>query len=662
MSGSVRPSSSDRPSGPFARVPLSAWPHHDGSELHVGELFPALRDRVPVRLRIPRALSAALGPLEGVWLRSLRDFEPHYDAAAATAGDAAASSWDWYEADLLLVNPVQRYRWLVRAGGRAYWLNAAGFWDRDVGDAHDFRLTAHDGRQTPDWAHRAVMYQVFPDRFARSEQADRHPVPEWAIACDWDTTEVIGQGPQTPYQFFGGDLPGITERLDHLVGLGATVLYLTPLFPARSNHRYDASSFCGIDPLLGGDEALVELVRAAHARGLRVIGDLTTNHSGAAHEWFRAARADPRSPEADFYYFSADHSTYEAWLGVDSLPKLNWRSEGLRRRFVLDDDAMVARWLQPPFDLDGWRIDVGNMTGRLGRDDLNHEVAALLRDRVGEVKPDALLLAESTSDAAADFQGDTWQGAMTYTNFTRPLWHWLADAPEALAGREPWFFGVPPGATDQTPAETFLVTHLDFVSGFPWTVRRCNLNALDTHDTARAAEILLPGGQSVGVLLQYTMPGIPMVFMGDEFGLTGWNGEASRTPMPWRELECPEGERRRIREDLRGLYGALGSLRAGSPALLDGGIRWLHAEGDVLVFIREHAEQSALVVAARAAFQIELPPAAVGTAARGVWEHALDVGPGVWALRDGDAVVLEGAGGPCGAVWLLPGVRRPHAA
>ncbi|GAA3699975.1 maltodextrin glucosidase [Zhihengliuella alba] len=642
---------------PFARVPLSSWPHHDGSALHVGSLFPALGESVPVRLRLPDSLSAALGPVEGVWLRSLRDFEPHYEAAAVLDGGGPSSSWTWYGTDLPVVNPVQRYRWLVRAGGRAYWLNAAGFWDRDVTDAHDFRLAAHAGRTTPDWAHRSVMYQVFPDRFARSPQADRHPTPEWAIACDWDTTEVIGQGPQTPYQFFGGDLPGITERLDHLVRLGATVLYLTPMFPARSNHRYDASSFSGVDPLLGGDEALVELVRAAHDRGLKVLGDLTTNHSGAAHEWFQTALADPRSQEAGFYYFSDDHSTYEAWLGVDSLPKFNWRSEALRRRFVLDDDSMVARWLQPPYDLDGWRIDVGNMTGRLGREDLNHEVAGLIRDRIAEVKPDALLLAESTSDAAPDFQGDTWQGAMTYTNFTRPLWHWLADEPEALAGREPWFFGVPPGATDRKPAETFLVTHLDFVSGFPWTVRRCNMNALDTHDTARAAGIMLPGGQAIGVLLQYTLPGIPMVFMGDEFGLTGWNGEASRTPMPWGELEAPESARRRIREDLRGLYGALGSLRADSPALLDGGIRWLHAEGDVLVFVREHAEQTALVVASRAAFRVELELPSVTTAPVGEWEHALDAGSGAGAVQDGDTVRLEGTGGPGGAVWLLPGVR-----
>lgn len=638
---------------------LACWPHHDGSALTVSDLFPRPGDAVAVRLRVPRAL----GTVEGVWLRSVRDAEPHYDVAAPlprpASGDAAGVAgddvvWDWYEAELKIVNPVQSYRWLVRTGGSNYWLNAAGFFGRDVRDDHDFRVTSVDPERataTPDWVHRAVMYQVFPDRFARSAQADEHPTPEWAIACDWNTTEVVGQGPETPFQFFGGDLPGVRERLDHIQALGATVLYLTPMFPARSNHRYDASDFSGVDPLLGGDEALTELVQAAHARGLRVIGDLTANHSGDAHEWFRAARADPDAPEADYYYFDDAHESYVAWLGVDSLPKFNWKSAGLRARFVLDDDSMVARWLRPPFDLDGWRIDVGNMTGRQGAEDLNQEVAGLIRSRLHEIKPDAMLLAESTSDAAADFQGDTWQGAMTYTNFTRPVWHWLAG--DSAAEGEEWFFGVPPGAVDRIDGRDFLATHLDFTSGFPWTVRRCNMNALDTHDTARAAGRMLPGGQAVGVTLQYTMPGIPMVFMGDEFGLTGWNGEASRTPMPWDDPA-------RVGEDLRELYGRLGALRRSSPALLDGGIRWLHASGDVLVFVREHPEESALVVAARDGFELTLPRALVSAAPLECWRLESSLRGGIETVEHDDgSLAVRGASGPDAAVWVLPGVPRP---
>ncbi|MFB0835660.1 glycoside hydrolase family 13 protein [Arthrobacter halodurans] len=665
---------------------MIAHPHHDGSALHIGGPAPHLGDRVPVRIRVPESF----GEVEGVWLRSVRDAEPHYDAAAHLG---TADGWSWWGADLSIVNPVQNYRWLVRADGRPHWINAEGLSTRDVPDARDFRICAFEA--PPAWVNDSVMYQIFPDRFARSEAADRRELPEWAIACDWDRTEVIGRGPETPYQFFGGDLDGVRSKLDHIQALGATVVYLTPMFPARSNHRYDASDFSGVDPLLGGDEAFVALIADIHARGLKVIGDLTTNHSGDAHEWFRRSYGNPSAPESEYYYFSEDNTRYVAWLGVPSLPKFNWNSEGLRRRFILDDDSMVARWLKPPFNLDGWRIDVGNMTGRMGADDLNHEVASLIREAMRRINPDTMLLAESTSDAAPDFQGDTWQGAMTYTNFTRPLWQWLArdsapgvdldlDAtaehhpdvhPELAPGpvaagpvadgggvpKQAWpdYFGVPQRGPDRIEAEDFLATHLDFAAPFPWPVRLANMNAIDTHDTARAASAVIAGGQRVGVALQFTLPGIPMVFMGDEFGLQGFNGEDSRTPMPWDDPD-------RILEDLRPLYAELADLRRTHPALVGGGIRWLHAEGDAIVFVREHAEGSVLVAASRAAFSgVEFPAALVGAAhPEPLWSSGRIAATfsGATATAEGRGVVVLEGEGPAAALWLLPGVTPPAAA
>ena len=214
------------------------------------------------------------------------------------------------------------------------------------------------------------------------------PTPDWAIPAEWtDPVDLVP--PARSAQFYGGDLDGVREHLDHLEALGINLLYLTPFFPARSNHRYDASTFDHVDPLLGDDDALVRLVEAAHARGIRVIGDLTSNHSGDAHEWFRAAQADPDSPERSFYYLHDDGS-YESWLGVPSLPKFDWKSPELRRRFIEGPESVVARFLAPPFNLDGWRIDVANMTGRLGDEDLNESVRRTIRahDARGEPRHD----------------------------------------------------------------------------------------------------------------------------------------------------------------------------------------------------------------------------------------------------------------------------------
>lgn len=612
-------------------------PHHDGSALYAPQSV-SLGDLARVRVRVP----AQWGPASRVWVRSVQDGEPRYDAAR-TLGER--DGWVWWEATTQVTNPLARYRFLLESDGRYWNLNAQGLFGRDVSDRADFRLTAF--APAPAWLHKAVMYQIFPDRFARSAQASGRPVPDWAVACGWETP-VAGTGPDTALQLYGGDLPGITERLDHLEHLGVNLIYLTPFFPATSNHRYDAATFDQVDPMLGGDQALIDLVEAAHNRGIRVMGDLTANHSGDAHEWFRKALADPGSEEAGYYYFSADHSRYEAWWGVPSLPKLNWSSRKLRERFVLAEDSVVARWLKPPYSLDGWRIDVGNMTGRLGAVDLHDDVARLIASRVREINPEAALLAESTSDASADMSGEHWQGAMTYSNLTRPLWSWLGKpSPEVN------FFGSPLAGPNLIDAADFLATHQDLAAGFSWQVRQQNMNALNTHDTARAATVMIDGGQELGAVVIFTLPGVPMVFAGDEFGLTGMNGEDSRTPMPW---DAPD----RVRNDLTGTYAALSRLRRGHSALTDGGLRWLHAEGHALVFVREDARESVLVFVARAAATVDLDT----TLLSGQQLDALLESPvfstadRLTVTADGDGVRLA-ADGAWAGIWILPAPGLP---
>lgn len=629
---------------------LGFEPHHDGSPLYLPDGPVGLGEVTRVRLRSwagqpagrsddgahPRAVVA-------VWIRTLEDGEARYAEARPLA---AEGGWQWWEASLRQVNSLARYRFLLQEAGpegRTLWLNAEGLHEQDVPDAQDFRLpTADPG---PVWAAGAVMYQVFPDRFARSagpqgtERAAR--VPDWAVPADWED-EVVYEGPLTPRQLFGGDLDGVREHVDHLVELGVEVVYLTPFFPAASNHRYDAESFREVDPVLGGDAALIRLVRACHERGIRVIGDLTTNHTGDRHEWFRRALADPGAVERSFYRFHPE-GRYECWWGVPSLPKLDWGSQELRQRFVEGPDSVVAQWLKEPFSLDGWRVDVGNMTGRIGADDWNHEVAALVRSTAVAQRADALLVAESVNDAAPDFQGDGYHGSMSYASFTRPLWAWLTD------GTPVNFFGTPLPRPPRISAERFVAEYRSFAAAYPWQARLRSLVAINTHDTARAATALLPGGQSVAALLAFTLPGMPTVFAGDEFGLEGVNGEQARTPMPW-------GEPERVHRDLRGFYAALARLRR-EDVLRTGSLRWLHAAGDVLVFLREGEGATALVVAARSEAELTLPaalfPAGLLTASGTGEGQAPALSAGRLALHlDGDDVRLRAACLAAG-VWLV---------
>ncbi|MEO7722266.1 MAG: glycoside hydrolase family 13 protein [Pseudolysinimonas sp.] len=606
--------------------PLAELPHHDGSPLYVSEQSPELGQSVRVRVRVPRVF----GTMRIVRTRSNPDREPSFSDARIVHETATEI---WWEAVIRLENPVHGYRFLMEADdGATWWLTSAGLSHTETRDIDDFRLVTYD--PPPAWGAESVMYQVFPDRFARSAEADHRPAPAWALPAAWGDP-VIHVGPGTGEQFYGGDLQGVIDHLDHLVDLGVNLLYLTPFFPAESNHRYNATSFEQVDPLLGGDSALADLVAAAHAKGIRVIGDLTTNHSGDSHEWFRAAYRNPGSPESAFYFWlDAAQTEYVSWMGFSSLPKFNWGAGELQRRFIEGVDSVVAKWLQPPYSLDGWRVDVANMTGRWRDEDLNEQVRRTVRQTMREVNHDTLLIGESTNDAASDFPGDAWHGAMTYANFTRPLWNWLSKPGSPAAGG----LGMTLGRTSDYTGADFYRAHREFAAAFPWRTRLNTMNALDTHDTPRFLTSALHGVVPVAFGLAVAMPGIPVVWAGDEFGLTASDGEESRTPLPWESIAESA--------DTIALYRRLIALKREHPALNGGGIRWLHASDDAVAFVRESASECVLVVAARGITMIDLG-----------------------AELPDDALLLEGTvafeggrvatPGPTFAAWQLPGVSLP---
>ena len=424
------------------------------------------------------------------------------------------------------------------------------------------------------------------------------------------------------------------------------MLYLTPVFPARSNHRYDASTFDHVDPVLGGDDAFAALVEAAHARGLRVMGDLTTNHTGDAHEWFLAARADAASPEAGFYSFDEHPERYASWLGVTSLPKLDQSSPELRARLYDGPGSVVARWLEA--GLDAWRIDVANMTGRHGAQDLAHDVARTLVATARAVRPDAWVLAEHGHDAGGDLQGDGWHGTMDYAGFTRPVWTWLCDG-DALRRS---FFGQP-ATTPVLPASAVVATMREVHAAMPWRSQAASSLHLDSHDVPRFRTVVGGGGSGgvsaagrdrhlAGLALQMALPGVPTVFAGDEIGLTGVDGEHARTPFPWHRRDEWD-------EPTLQAYRAWTALRRDHVALRRGGLRWVHAGDDALTFLREHADERVLVHVARAPHeQLVLPLRALGVTGE----------DGVRLLRGAAARVVDGelllpGDGPAASAYVL---------
>ena len=597
-------------------------PHHDGSDACVPERPDELGGEAVVRLRVPREAGA-----RSVCLRHVQNGEPRGVEAVI---DAETDTEVWWRATFRVSNPSVRYRWLTEHGTGYTWLNGTGPVAHDPPDADDFVLSLDPGG--PDWHLGSVVYEIFPDRFAASGNAS--DPPGWAVPRGWDELPT-GRGPDTPHEWFGGDLAGIEQRLDHIERLGASVLYLTPIFPAGSIHRYDAASFAEVDPLLGGDRALASLADAVHARGLRIVGDLTLNHCGNLHPWFREAQADPAAAERAFFLFDEQlPNGYEAWWGVPSLPKLDWRSAELERR-MLD---VVRHWLSPPFSLDGWRIDVANMMARWRDVDLNHAVQQAVRGAFAQAGPDAVLVAEHGHDYRGDLGGGGWHGAMNYSGFLRPVWSWLRgdDLPEELQRS---FWGIPAGLR-RIDGGRAVAAMRAFRAGLPWPSVMHSWPLLDSHDTPRFRTVA--GSRErhvVGIGLQMTTPGVPMVFAGDEVGLEGDWGEDARRTIPW---DRPERWDTALLEEYRRLIG----LRRSSDALARGGIRYAYVGEEAVAYLRESRSERLLCLGSRASHPpISLPLAALSCSS-------------LEPLYGGEAVCAAGlatlpSDGPAFHVWRL---------
>lgn len=610
-------------------------PHHDGSALYVRGERPQIGTTMTVVLRVPHASAC-----DRVHVRSVVDGEPVYRKAVVASRDDVET---WWECELPIMNSFVHYRFLLEGGSQPYrWVNAAGSWVHDVPDSHDFRMSTFD--PPPPWLEQTILYLIMPDRFARSSSATNPrpeaPRPEWAITAEW-TDSISSEWRDAVRQLFGGDLDGVREHLDHLTKLGVDAIYLTPFFPAPSSHRYNASTFDQVDPLLGGDAALAALMTSAHQLGMRVIGDLTTNHSGSGHVWFTAAQADTSAVETAFYWFDEHPDAYVAWFGIRSLPKFNLDSDELRERLVIGPESVIGRWLSPPYELDGWRIDVANMTGRYGERDLNHSVARDIRETMAGIRADLWLVAEHCHDATADLQGDGWQGTMAYNWFTRPVWCWLrGDDPPGLLG----FPSPPPLLGGREVAASMRL----LAAGVPWSAFVSSMTLLDSHDTARFRSVAADADRHVvGVAMLLTYPGVPTIFAGDEIGLEGRDGDQARKPFPWDEADWDH--------DLLEVFRQLIAVRRTSPALQVGGLRWLHAGDDSLTFVRESPEERMLVHLARSAHA----PVIIAGATLGVGST---VGPifGTEPLRCEAGTVTLPGGGPTAHIWRLPAAPATH--
>ena len=441
---------------------------------------------------------------------------------------------------------------------------------------------------TPDWAKGATIYQVFPDRFAKSGSCDLTGklapytlYPHWHEEVHWQPT---AEGKVLNNDFYGGNFKGITEKMDYIASLGTTILYLNPISKSFSSHRYDTGDYMTPDPMLGTIEDFKALCEAAHGRGIRVILDGVYSHTGSDSLYFNREGSFPglgaynskESPFYSWYQFSHWPHRYKSWWDFDTLPTVNKMDPAFIDYIITGENSVVAHWLG--LGADGFRLDVA--------DELPDEFLALLKKRIRDLKPDAYLL------------GEVWEDASNKSAYGIRR-RYFVDGELDSVMNYPFRTAILDFMQGKDSGRGLRDTVLTILENYPPQVSLCNMNHLGTHDTMRILTALVDDYNGtrqemaarhlsqqqlalakeklqMASFLQYMLPGSPSLYYGDEAGMEGGKDPFNRRPYPWGK-EDPELLRH---------FRLLGQLRKDYEALRLGNTAFFHYEGGRLGFTR----------------------------------------------------------------------------
>lgn len=584
--------------------------YSDGSAMFVSNPSPKLDERVTISIRMYED-----APVKHVLLRTI----PNGDEVLTEMHPGKVEhGLKYYEATLRVNEYRLPYQFYLVCENIVYFYTQRGITTYIPDQTYDFVLLT-DYVQ-PEWVKHAVFYQIFPDRFCNGEPANDVQNGEYSQngfetirMNSWDDVPLDYEGGHC-LDFYGGDLQGVKEKIPYMKELGITAVYLNPIFTAPSVHKYDCLDFFHVDPHFGGDEALAELSQALHENGMKLILDISINHTGIDHKWFNrdglwfdksvGGYNNPDSQEREYYFFGENNS-YHGWLGVETLPTLNYTSEKLRDVIYRAEDSVLKKWLKPPYSIDGWRFDVANTFARKDALQLSHEIWPQLRQSIREVNPQAYILAEEWGDCAPYLQGNEWDSPMNYYGCGRVIRQFLGG-PDLFLERHPLVRNIPYKMTAED-VENRVMEHL---AKIPYVMWENQFNLFDSHDVSRLHNNpkVHPEEYRGAVIYQFLMPGAACIYYGDEAGADGILGtnEGCRYPMPWnKDFKNTEAYR---------LNHTMAHMKAQHKALSLGGMKFLYAADQVVAIARFWGDEVFVGVISTSDkdVQIRLPLGAVG--------------------------------------------------
>lgn len=489
--------------------------------------------------------------------------------------------FDYWQINIIPPNKRLCYMFKLESNDKKYWYTEYGFHDKQPSKVNIMFeypfLNQIDIFKTPDWVKDAIFYQIFPERFANGDKTN-----------DPEVTEKWGELP-TRDNFFGGDLQGIIDKLDYLKNLGINAIYLTPIFEANTNHKYDTKDYMKVDPQFGDINTLKELVSRCHDKGIRVMLDAVFNHSGYYFPPFQdVIKKGPRSEYWDWFHIHSypirkyPRPNYDTFAFEYHMPKLNTENDQVKK-YLLN----VAEFWIKEVGIDGWRLDVAN--------EVDHTFWREFRQVVKNANPDAYILGEVWHDAGPWLQGDQFDGVMNYP-FTNMAIEFFCK--QAINAKE------------------FTNFLNKFMFRYPHQANLVLLNILDSHDTKRL--LTQCGGNKelfkLAVLFQMTYIGVPCIYYGDEVGMEGSDDPDCRRTMIWDED--------RQDKDLLEFYKDCIALRKRYTALRRGNCKFVYARGSQLVMKRYTDSNQVLI-----AFNVSNKSAKINTFIDENRQHIIELSP-----------------------------------